>query len=250
MADEGMDYEYDDTSVVSTPAQQTVDMGYGYAVPIQREEPVDMGYGDAAPSGRRGSMTVAEERERRASIKAIMADPSMAPVEKRRSIQHLMDGRRSSIGAGSVHSSTGSINSLGADHSGNSMGYEDMGYDDVNGEAKDEDEEIRPRSDEETKRLEICRPHCSHYERNCTIIAPCCGAAFGCRICHDDCPVLPPKMERTPSSRRVHRSASLPSSFTSMPAQHIPEDNHHPIDRFAIREVICRECFTKQSSQT
>ncbi|GAX13580.1 RING finger and CHY zinc finger domain-containing protein 1 [Fistulifera solaris] len=246
MTDDSMEYEYDDSSHVSTPAQQIVDMGYGYAVPIQREEPVDMGYGDATPSGRRGSMTVAEEKERRASIKAIMADPSLGPMEKRRSIQHLMDGRRSSIGAGSQHSSTGSVGSLG----GNSMGYEDMGYGDTNGVIKAETEEIRPRSDEETRRLEISRPHCSHYERNCTIIAPCCGAAFGCRICHDDCPVLPPKIERTPSSRRVHRTASLPSSFTSMPAQHIPEDNHHQIDRFAIKEVICRECFTRQSSKT
>lgn len=249
MTDEGMDYEYEDAAA-NTTTQQAVDMGYGYAVPTQREEAVDMGYGDAAPSGRRGSMTVAEEQQRRASIKAIMADPTLAPMEKRRSIQHLMDGRRSSIGAGSVHSTAGS--SVSGDYNGNSMGYEDMGYGDVapdNGPQYD-DAVIQPRSDEETKRLEISRPHCSHYERNCTIIAPCCGAAFGCRICHDECPVLPPKIERNPSSRRVHRTASLPSSFTSMPAQHIPEDNHHQIDRFAIKEVICRECFTRQSSKT
>ncbi|CAB9496747.1 repeat-containing protein [Seminavis robusta] len=43
--------------------------------------------------------------------------------------------------------------------------------------------------------LEQSRPPCTHYERNCTMIAPCCGAAFGCRICHDECPNLPPKME-------------------------------------------------------
>lgn len=29
-----------------------------------------------------------------------------------------------------------------------------------------------------------------------------------------------------------------------------PEDNNHAIDRFAVCEVICRECFTRQSSKT
>lgn len=41
------------------------------------------------------------------------------------------------------------------------------------------------------------------------------------------------------------RSSSLPASWTSM-----PEPEHHNIDRFDIREVICRECYTRQSSKT
>jgi RING finger and CHY zinc finger domain-containing protein 1 len=53
----------------------------------------------------------------------------------------------------------------------------------------------------------------------------------------------PPKIN---NGGRYHRSASLPSSFVSMEQ----EDTHHTIDRFAIAEVICRQCFTRQSSKT
>lgn len=202
-----------------------------------------MGYEDHRPMMRRGSMTPAEERERRASIKAIMADPNLDPLEKRRSIQHLMDGRRNSLQSGSVHSNTGSVTS----NSSNGMGYEDMGYGDKP-EASPVLPPVVPKCSEETKRMESSRPPCSHYIRNCTIIAACCGAPFGCRICHDDCPVLPPKIE-SKQGRRYNRSSSLPSSFTNMGSM-TPEDTHHNIDRFAIREVICRNCYTLQSSKT
>lgn len=61
--------------------------------------------------------------------------------------------------------------------------------------------------------------------------------------------ISPPKINN--GGRRFHRSASLPSSFTTMkPMAQVPEDNHHNIDRFAVVEVICRECFTRQSSKT
>lgn len=53
---------------------------------------------------------------------------------------------------------------------------------------------------------------CVHYERNCSIVAPCCGRIFGCRVCHD---------ELSPSG-------------------------HPPMDRFMIREVVCKRCNTRQ----
>ena len=53
---------------------------------------------------------------------------------------------------------------------------------------------------------------CVHYERNCNIIAPCCNRMFGCRVCHDD----------------------------------LSPHDHPPINRFAIREVVCRKCNTRQ----
>jgi RING finger/CHY zinc finger protein 1 len=56
------------------------------------------------------------------------------------------------------------------------------------------------------------RMNCVHYERNCSIIAPCCGRICGCRLCHD---------ENSPSG-------------------------HPPMDRFMIREVICKRCTTRQ----
>ena len=46
--------------------------------------------------------------------------------------------------------------------------------------------------------------------------------------------------------QRVLRTSSMPSNFASS----IGPPEHHNVDRFAIKEVICRECFTKQSSKT
>ena len=236
---------------------------------VEMEE-IDMGYEEMAPpTRRRGSMTQMEQKERRASIKAIMGDGTLTPMEKRLSIQHLMDGRRSSLtGGSSVHSgysyhSTASAQSSvsggeSTSHGSNPYGYGDEPPDNVSygyGDAADSNL-MEPASatdgfticNEQTRRAEITRPYCSHYERQCTIISPCCGMAFGCRICHDDCPNLPPKINN--GGRRFHRSASLPSSFTTMGQPQQQEDTHHDIDRFAIREVICRECFTRQSSKT
>jgi hypothetical protein len=81
------------------------------------------------------------------------------------------------------------------------------------------------------------------------LIAPCCGAAFGCRICHDDSPILPPLLIAKRSSRRSTRSSSMPGGFTSM-EDSTHRDTHHTIDRFLVSEIICRECYTKQSSKT
>ena len=53
---------------------------------------------------------------------------------------------------------------------------------------------------------------CTHYDRNCNIIAPCCNRIVGCRICHDE---------------------------TSPPG-------HPPMNRFMIREVVCKCCGTRQ----
>jgi len=131
-----------------------------------------------------------------------------------------------------------------------------------------------------SRKMEKSRPPCGHYERNCSIVSPCCGLVFGCRICHNDAPELPPPFLMTggaPStvclpvagiaeeSHRAmglaslppvaaaaapskppalsHRSASLPVDFSE-------DESHHEIDRFLIKEVICRECFTRQSSKT
>jgi hypothetical protein len=106
------------------------------------------------------------------------------------------------------------------------------------------------------ERMEKSRPGCDHYDRNCTIISPCCGLAFGCRICHDDCPVLPPptKTEK-PSvangwSHDVHQTRPNREKRLSLPVALQQEEAHHTIDRFAIAEVICRQCFTRQSSKT
>jgi hypothetical protein len=224
-------------------------------------------------SSRRRSMSHEEERQRRASIKAILADNSITPQERRRSIQNLMDGRRSSIGAASVTSSVGNT-----DENHNPYGYGDTnpyGYGDVNqygysdagptsrgddgqrshdmgfeeGDPSLDETYCVPICNENTKRAEMTRPPCTHYERKCTLVSHCCGAAFGCRICHDDSPILPPLLIAKQALRRYARSSSLPGGYTSLDPQ-IPEDTHHTIDRFKVKEVICRECYTKQSAKT
>jgi uncharacterized CHY-type Zn-finger protein len=57
---------------------------------------------------------------------------------------------------------------------------------------------------------------CVHYERNCNIVSPCCNRIFGCRICHDE----------------------------------LSQPGHPPMNRYEIREIICKNCQTRQSSKT
>ena len=143
---------------------------------------------------------------------------------------------------------------------------------------------------EQSRRAVEMAPKCTHYVRNCYIVSPCCGATFACRICHDDCPVLPallkcaesppPPPTTTPSTKtnddnsgiaattttaiatsfsvgggrgddgrkyqRMLRTSSMPTSISNLMAA----SEHHKLPRFEIAEVICRECFTRQSSKT
>jgi len=53
---------------------------------------------------------------------------------------------------------------------------------------------------------------CVHYERKCNIVAPCCGKVYGCRVCHDE----------------------------------LTNGLHGQMDRFMVRNIICKECHTRQ----
>jgi len=333
-------------------AIDSVDGGSGQ--PQQQQQPMQ----------RRTSMTEDEQKERRASIQAIMKDPALTPQERRKSIQALMDGRRRSstaslggggggdmaaaaaaaaaayYGSSSDDESASDANMRGSSSRGSSLasgsadasqqlpggavgsrrqrsslrgsfidgvaamntGAADDGAAASSGRSLFNSERrgshlssassVDPSSGHHlgsaigsSRKMEKTRPHCDHYERKCTIVSPCCGLAFGCRICHDDCPVLPPPIfsqrgaadamamaddkggsgddgeggaaavtseghgsdsglhgDGAPK-RRIGRSASMPSAFTE-------EETHHDIDRFAIREVICRDCYCRQSSKT
>jgi hypothetical protein len=236
-------------------------MADSYAMDIDEEEEAPPRPVDVTPQmQRRGSMSAQEERQRRASIKAILADTSIPDVERRRSIQHLMDGRRASMDGRALTPPPQRRSEFEESQGQNGHGSMSQGLssfpvasaDLLNGSsmlnASMYDFTAQPMANEQTKRAELTRPVCSHYDRNCTIVSPCCGTAFGCRICHDDCPVLAPKTSVQQARRRYPRSSSMPSSFTNMNA--VPEDTHHTIDRFAIAEIICRECFTRQNSKT
>ena len=77
---------------------------------------------------------------------------------------------------------------------------------------------------------------CIHYENNCDIISPCCNRIFGCRVCHDDC-----------ISNMSMMSTSTTTTATTTPTTTC---GIRTMDRFAITQIVCRNCRTKQSSNT
>jgi len=54
---------------------------------------------------------------------------------------------------------------------------------------------------------------CKHYQRKCSLVAPCCKKSYKCRICHD-------------------------------------EVENHKLDRSSVRYIICVQCHLEQSVQT
>ncbi len=264
-------------------------------------------------------MSEAAQKERRNSIRDILSDESLTPLEKRRSIQCLMDGRRRSSNATHSSSDSGGMAHAAAeaaayytsdneddpmDASGSAASSYQYG-DDVGCPTAEDGQPLHRRKGRSTslpgwsdvgvqavaplaaasaknnpnsiwddplnvsRRMEKSRPPCSHYERNCTIISPCCGLAFGCRICHDECPVLPMPFAKRPqrysasgdnanmepqpvrihwadadaAKRRQEKRPSLPLGFDET-------ETNHQIDRFKIAEIICRLCHVRQSSKT
>lgn len=253
-------------------------------------------YGDT-PTKRRDSMTEDEQRDRRASIREIMQDETLTPLERRRSIQSLMDGRRrSSNGDGmsmaaaaaaaaaefydssddenmesqviqngdAASVSSISSNDRDASRQGSFSSFSRQGRSAslkafasgalaavaaaaaAAAEFSEDPEDLLNTA----QRMEKSRPECTHYDRNCTIISPCCGLAFGCRICHDDCPVLPPPSDKPPTWQHNKKQKLADRRRRSLPTEFEEEESHHKIDRFAIKEVICRSCFTRQDCKT
>ncbi len=149
------------------------------------------------------------------------------------------------------------------------------------------------------KIMEENRPPCTHYNRNCSMISPCCGIVFGCRVCHDELVNNIPFMNFIRQERLMvgndnnkstndHKNNCNDSSSSSnnnnktivegteeqaekqytatCNSEQLREkyarkrsissfnengnnEMHHTIDRYAVDEVICRQCFTRQSSK-
>jgi hypothetical protein len=155
------------------------------------------------------------QKRRRHSIQAILKDTTRTPIERRRSIQLLMDGRTLSMDSAT---------------SGGSGAETTTTHDPM----LQEGGAIRTAS----QTLEQSRPPCTHYKRNCSIVSPCCGRVFGCRLCHDEAL----EMSVPPMSVEFMNPEAATAAGTW--------NTDHKIDRFAIQEVICRLCFTRQSSKT
>ena len=109
--------------------------------------------------------------------------------------------------------------------------------------------------------MEQQKPPCKHYKRNCSIISPCCGMVFGCRLCHDDCDNLSlpifnkdhmvnndedeefhiPQKIKLENGSKAHSARQRGSVSSLMSAiSESGDDVHHTIDRFAVKEIICR----------
>lgn len=59
---------------------------------------------------------------------------------------------------------------------------------------------------------------CKHYQRHCSIIAPCCNKKYGCRLCHN---------EEEDENQTDYKKC-------------------HQIDRHAIKKIVCNTCNTEQ----
>jgi RING finger and CHY zinc finger domain-containing protein 1 len=59
---------------------------------------------------------------------------------------------------------------------------------------------------------------CNHYNRLCYIVAECCNKIYSCRLCHD--------LEMYEQEKDIKKK--------------------HKLDRFKIKEVVCKLCNTKQ----
>ena len=225
-------------------------------------------------------MSETDQKIRRASIRAILADNGLTQIERNRMVQGLMDGRRRSSvisdstgeysrrGSGFVsdvddcHSLSGYVSAESSSPQRRSSvnSFRLQGKRSFSGASEILAHEICCNVSRSNSMVNPC-PRCTHYERNCNIVSPCCGMLFGCRICHDECDDLPPPMKRsslcndpdclTPATTilPLENVVTPRSSFCSLLLPEI-EDSHHTLDRHAIEEVICKSCNTRQSSKT
>jgi RING finger and CHY zinc finger domain-containing protein 1 len=63
---------------------------------------------------------------------------------------------------------------------------------------------------------------CTHYQRKCKILAPCCNKLFDCRLCHD--------VIKDENEKNYDKSHKL-----------------NPLDSKNIKYVMCKECLTLQN---
>lgn len=132
--------------------------------------------------------------DKRRAIRAIMMDSLLTDLEKRMRIHQVMDGRSR------------------ANHENSQVGGT---------EPLENDEEP------------IVIGDCSHYQRNCSIVAPCCNRVFGCHVCHDESKAT----SSTSANNQIHdndfSNATPPCQF----------------DRFSIQHIVCNLCLTRQDSK-
>jgi len=165
---------------------------------------------------------------KRKAIQSIMRDKSLTDLERRLRIQQLMDGSSkaaSSSSSGGDDGAGGICTIIGRSSSRNNSGlpllFGSGGGGATNNSVNNNTGTLSSTSFASSgggavgANQEVVA--CVHYERKCNIVAPCCKLVFGCRVCHDE----------------------MSGAYCGQ-----------TMDRFAIREVVCKECHTRQDSKT
>ncbi len=146
---------------------------------------------------------------KRRAIQSIMRNTSLDERTKRMQIQQLMSGQSSQQHQQQQHNSMNTlIDPNGTSVIANtSISLSNLQIGSACSSATINNE-IGNNSNNSNTVMEVMK--CVHYERQCNIVAPCCGQIFGCRLCHDE------------------------------------KISDHQLDRYGIREVVCKECNTRQ----
>lgn len=191
--------------------------------------------------------------QKRKEIQSIMANPNLTDLEKRLMIQRVMDGRtvmddskRKSDNDDDESESKLPANNMNNTNPNFIMNMNGLTMLSKPGPADRNIQNSTNNNNNNNIELDLTNvPPCTHYERNCYIIAPdCCyPKVFGCRLCHDE------YYMNIASSKR----AVIPTSSSTVTAQGRENNNHHQphqLNRFAIQEIICKVCHTRQPSKT
>lgn len=151
--------------------------------------------------------------EKRRAIQAIMRDATLTDLERRLRIQQLMDGSsKANIEPGGISSILGSGSSSSAATLTSTLlpnGRLNNGSSSL-GSASMAGAAVGGGGGDHNNEVMAC----VHYERKCNVVAPCCGGVYGCRVCHDEM-----------------------------------SSGCGPMDRFGIKEIVCKECNTRQDSK-
>jgi zinc finger-like protein len=89
---------------------------------------------------------------------------------------------------------------------------------------------------------------CQHYARAAMLVAPCCGRAFACRLCHDE--AVGPGAAACASGAAAAPAAlaAAPPSSSSAPAPLAAAHCGRRLDRYSVREMLCMLCGLRQAA--
>jgi uncharacterized CHY-type Zn-finger protein len=69
---------------------------------------------------------------------------------------------------------------------------------------------------------------CTHYNRNCSFISPCCNKIYGCRHCHDE--IEGHIIEKSLDGINFDKIGEIPGSVTTNNIQYYLFNDFNPIN--------------------